>query len=201
MRSSPAYLTVLCPHAIWTPQGRQSTKIFSRELWFWFAHVTAHCDRRSIAVGQLLTARNMLVAVSARRWPPTHQMHVSNTYQHVQGPRALATGVGCSFAGRQHFTPTNGIAEHAFVWQTCNVVTVQPPAAFIPMISWAVCMLLGACLANIWTDDMRSPYATRFVGQVFTMSRRLVVCQYMCIYECFDAIAFTTMMPTPDLNN
>ena len=129
MRSSPAYLTVLCPHAIWTPQGYQSTKIFNRELWLWLAHVTAHCDRRSTAVGQLLTARNMLVAVSACRWPPTHQMHVSNTYQHVQGPRALATGVGCSFAGRQHFTPTNGIAEHAFVWQTCNVVTVQPPAA------------------------------------------------------------------------
>ena len=128
MRLSPAYLTVLCPHAIWTPQECQTKTYSTRGLWLWLAHVIAHSDRRSSAGGQLVTARRVFVAVSAHRWPPTHQMHVSNTYQRVPGPRALATSVGCSFAGRRAITPRNGTAEYACVWRECNYATVQPPA-------------------------------------------------------------------------
>lgn len=167
MRLSPAYLTVLCPHAIWTLQECQTTTCLMRELWLWLAHVTAHCDRSSIAGGQLVTARRMPVAVSARRWPPTHQVHVTNTYQRVPGPRALAMSVGCSFAGRRAFTPRNGTAEYACVWRECDYATVQPPAAFIPMLRWVACMLLWTCLANIWTDAMRSPYAPRIPRTTF----------------------------------
>ena len=167
MRLSPAYLTVLCPHAIWTPQECQTKTYSTRGLWLWLAHVIAHSDRRSSAGGQLVTARRVFVAVSAHRWPPTHQMHVSNTYQRVPGPRALATSVGCSFAGRRAITPRNGTAEYACVWRECNYATVQPPAAFISMLRWAACTLLWTCSADIWTDAMRSPYATRIRRTTF----------------------------------
>ena len=37
-----------------------------------------------------------------------------------------------------------------------------------------------------------------FVGLLFTVCRRLVVCRYMCMYECTNAIAFTTIIPILD---
>ena len=114
-----------------------------------------------------MTAMRIFVAFSAHRWPPTHQIHASNTYQRVPGPRALATSVGHSFAGRRAFMPRNGTAEHACVWRNSNYATVQPPAAFIPMLRWAACMLLWTYSANIWTDAMRSPYATRIPRTTF----------------------------------